>query len=158
MGEKQNGDVQKSLDNIASAIKDLAQPDQIEEVHKTLRDFAYQQSSKFSEIARKLIIGILGSAWAASLKDGNFSEFNSMLMFALIVSCIYLFVDAIHYFSDAVRYKKICNKIGSTQRLDGVNEMQNCTAESSNCFFIAKFILLIFVTVCFIVGFIIRYM
>ena len=157
MSDKPQDSIQKSLNSIARSVKEIANTNDVKDIHAIFRDFAYQQSTKFSEIARTLIIGVLGGAWAASLKDGNFTDWNISLCAALILACIYLGVDAIHYFVDSERYRKMCEDIAQNQSLDGVNKEQTKIANASNCFFISKMIILVLSTICFIMGFIIRY-
>lgn len=131
--------------------------DKIKDALAIFRDYTYQQSSKFSEVARTLILGILGGAWAASLKDGSFSEWNWPLCIAMIFALIYLGIDASHYCADAIRYRNISKQIADNKSLKGVNKKQKKISESSFYFFIGKLCALILATILFIVGFIFRY-
>lgn len=158
MSKTQMDETQKALDGIAKSIKEIAKTDEVKDTHAIFRDLTYQQSTKFSEIARTLIIGILGGAWAASLKDGNFSEWNVFLCAALMLACIYLGVDAIHYFVDAEKYKQMCKTISNTYSLKGIDAEQKKISDASNRFFVCKLVILVLATACFIVGFIIRYL
>ena len=129
----------------------------IKEVHDTFRDYAYQQSSKFSEVARTLIWGILGGAWAASLSDGSFSEWNWQLCVAMMSALVYLGIDASHYCTDAIRYRNISKQIADNQSIQDVDKKQKKITEASFYFFIGKLCALILATIFFIVGFIFRY-
>lgn len=129
----------------------------IKEVHAIFRDYAYQQSSKFSEVARTLILGILGGAWAASLSDGSFSGWNWQLCVAMMSALVYLGIDASHYCTDAIRYRNISKQIADNQSIQDVDKKQKKIAEASFYFFIGKLCALILATIFFIVGFIFRY-
>ena len=95
-----------TLNKIADSTSSIAATDEAQTLHAKCSEYAYEQSSKFSDVARTLIIGIIGGTWAASLKDGNFTEVNRALLMALISSCLYLAIDAIHYYIDSNSNKK----------------------------------------------------
>ena len=59
---------------------------QIEQVN----DYKYKQSSKGSELIRKIVFAIIGSCWVLMFAKGEYQEVNMFLKITLVCSFVIL--------------------------------------------------------------------
>ena len=63
--------------------------------------YHYNQSSKASELIRKIVFAIIASCWVLIFADnGTYHQTNIFLKATIAVSFIYLLLDVLHYFLD----------------------------------------------------------
>lgn len=135
---KDHQEVLSSKDNFVERKQNL-----LDETQK----YMYQQSSKFSSVSRSLILGIIGTLWVLTYTEGKLRVPNFWLLSSLIGCLLFLFVDVIHYFWDSMSYQ--CelyrlDKYKTQKELDEDHEdIMDYINKRSNCFLVAKFIILI---------------
>ena len=121
------------------------------------QNFHYAQSSKFSTLARTLVFGIIGTIWILSYSKDGFTPSNNCLFWSLIVSFLYLAVDLCHYFWDSCFYRSEYFQFDKEKDISKHDERMNKRAHSSFYAICGKFIILCFVCILFVVGFIKQY-
>jgi len=83
--EKSNGiDLQKEIDKV--------------------NGYKYSQSSKGSELIRKIVFAIIGSCWILMFANGKYQDTNVFLKVTIACSFIYLLLDVTHYLWDTCSY------------------------------------------------------
>lgn len=119
--------------------------------------FHYAQSSNFSKLSRTIIFGIIGTIWILSYSKDGFTPSNNCLFWSLIVSFLYLAVDLCHYFWDSYFYRSEYFLFDKEKDISKHDERMNKRAHSSFYAICGKFIILCFVCILFVVGFIKQY-
>ena len=130
--------------------------DKLEKLQDETQGYIYSQSSKFSSIARNLTFGILGTIWVLTYSEGKCTIPNNWLLGALILSLVYLVADVCHYFSDTISYHNELNAMDNYRTMLDINEkhepFMDKISQRSYQFLWAKFIILAFACVLFLIG------
>ena len=66
--------------------------------------YKYSQSSKGSELIRKIVFAIIGSCWILIFAKGKYQDTNIFLKVTIACSFVYLLLDVIHYLWDTCSY------------------------------------------------------
>ena len=110
-----------------------------DEANKTL----HTQSSKASEVIRKIMFVLIASCWATVFVDGKLITDNRLLVVTLCLCFLYCILDALHYFVDACgnfhlskQIEKYPKKYDDKDKIDPLN---NKIADRSFALFCAKF-------------------
>lgn len=74
-----------------------------EEIDK-VNKYKYSQSSKGSELIRKIVFAIIGSCWILIFAKGKYQDTNIFLKVTIACSFVYLLLDVIHYLWDTCSY------------------------------------------------------
>ena len=74
-----------------------------EEIDK-VNGYKYSQSSKGSELIRKIVFAIIGSCWILIFAKGKYQDTNIFLKVTIACSFVYLLLDVIHYLWDTCSY------------------------------------------------------
>jgi hypothetical protein len=135
---------------------DVNQSD-IQKLLDECQTFHYSQSSSFSKLARTLVFGIIGTIWVLAYSTEGFSPSNDWLLWALIVAFLYIVVDVCHYFFDACFYRGEYFQFDKEKDISEHDKRMDKRAHSSFYAICGKFIILCFVCLLFIVGFIKQY-
>lgn len=76
----------------------------IREKIKEANEYKYSQSSKGSELIRKIVFAIIGSCWVLMFAKGKYQDTNIFLKMTIALSFVYLLLDVMHYFWDTCSY------------------------------------------------------
>lgn len=71
---------------------------------KQAEKYKYDQSSKGSELIRKIVFAIIGSCWILMFANGKYQDTNIFLKVTIACSFIYLLLDVTHYLWDTCSY------------------------------------------------------
>ena len=71
---------------------------------KQAEKYKYDQSSKGSELIRKIVFAIIGSCWILMFANGKYQDTNVFLKVTIACSFIYLLLDVTHYLWDTCSY------------------------------------------------------
>ena len=119
------------------------------------QEYMSDQSSKFSNVARSLMFGIIGTIWIISYTEAGLDFSNCWLFTALSLSLLYFLVDVIHYFWSAMSYLDVSNKTPQCMNPDQydvqLRRMETISGRTVACFVI-KFIVLIIAATAFCIG------
>ena len=136
------------------------QQDKVQRLLDECQGFHYSQSSKFSSLARSLVLGVIGTIWVISYTHNGFVLATNWLLASLISSFVYLAIDVIHYFSDACFYRKEYFRFkGERNNNDAITNHDNrMDGRSRKSFYaiVIKLIMLMIVCVLFLIGFCIQ--
>ena len=119
--------------------------------------FHYEQSSKFSQLSRTLVFGIIGTIWVLSYSEGCFTLNNDWQIWTLIGSFIYLAIDVCHYFCDACFYRKEYFRFEKEKDISQHDIRMSARSKLSYRAIMIKWIILIVVCVLFVIGFVKQY-
>lgn len=138
----------------------MSTEDRKEEIKRLLEEcnsYHYSQSSKFSSLARTIVLGVISTIWIISYSNNGFLLKNGWLLASLIASFVYLAVDIYHYFSDAWFYRNEYFRFEREQDKDSSVIEHNCRLRERSIksfhSIIIKFIILFIVCSIFIIGF-----
>lgn len=141
---------------VESLYKNDEFKDKLEKLQDETQGYIYSQSSKFSSIARNLTFGILGTIWVLTYSERKCTIPNNWLLGALIVSLVYLGFDVCHYFFDTKSYHKELKAMDYYRTMSDINEkhepFMDKISQRSYLFLWAKFIILAFACVSFLIG------
>ena len=130
------------------------------ELLEETQEYMYSQSSKFSSVSRNLVLGILGTIWVITYADKAFDIPNNWLLRSLFVCLFFLLTDVVHYFWDSMSYHKelfTMDKYTSQEDLDDKHEKRmNYISKRSHYFIVAKFMILLFGALFFVIGIILK--
>ena len=88
--------------------------EELEDFKAKLFTYAQKEMSEltgiFSNVARTLMFGIIGTIWVISFTEEGLKFSNRWLFAALSLCLVYFLVDVIHYFCSAMIYQNISNK------------------------------------------------
>lgn len=97
---------------------------QIEDAIEKTSKYHYQQSSKASELIRKIVFAIIGSCWVLIFaNNGKYQEINIFLKITIAVSFIYLLLDVLHYFLDSCSYYHYSWDIYKTRSIEYIKKV-----------------------------------
>lgn len=135
--------------------KDLQK--QIEQVN----DYKYKQSSKGSELIRKIVFAIIGSCWVLMFAKGEYQEVNMFLKITLVCSFVFLLLDVMHYLMDTCSYHfhaQNLEKSRSAEYLERVyKDADFHISQRSFSFFVLKVIACFAVSITFLIGMFIEF-
>ncbi len=119
--------------------------------------YMYEQSSKFSSVARTLIFGIIGTIWVISYtKNGELIISSLFLFSSLLAGLHYLLTDAIHYYIDSRSYEIELYDLDNYKTQEDLDQKHEPVMDSINKvshFFINfKLVILLVCAVYFIIG------
>ena len=126
----------------------------IQELLEECQEYHYAQSSKFSQLSRSLVFGILGTIWILSYSEQGFTPNNNWQIWTLIVGFIYLAIDVCHYFCDSCFYRNEYFQFDKEKNIAEHNKRMNDRSRLSYCAIWGKFLVLFIVCSLFIVGFV----
>lgn len=125
---------------------------EIEKVNK----YKYDQSSKGSELIRKIVFAIIGSCWVMIFANGDYQEINIFLKVTIVCSFIYLLLDVMHYFLDTCSYHRHAQKMEQGVTWNYVEKIFKPAdlhiSQRSFIFFILKVIVCFIVSCTFLTG------
>lgn len=103
--------------------------DNKEQIKNEIKEFVnetsmyhYNQSSKASDLIRKIVFAIIGSSWALVFV-GNESTVNVFLKLTIATSFIFLLLDVLHYFLDSCTYFHYSWDIYKSQSMEYVQNV-----------------------------------
>lgn len=124
---------------------------ELEQKIKEANKYKYDQSSKGSELIRKIVFAIIGSCWLLMFVDGKYQETNVFLKVTIAFSFVYLLLDVMHYFWDTCSYHRHAQKMEQGTTTDYVERVYKPAdlriSKRSFIFFVLK------VSACFVVSF-----
>ncbi len=128
----------------------------LEKLQDETQEYMYNQSSKFSSIARNLTLGILGTIWVLTYSEGKCAIPNGWLLGTLISSLGFMMCDAVHYFCDTISYHEELNAMDSYKTMSDINgfhePFMNKVFNRSHYFFLCKSIILAISCILFVIG------
>lgn len=131
--------------------------DEVQKLLDECQGYQYSQSSKFSTLARSIVLGVIGTIWVISYTHNGFVLATNWLLASLISSFVYLAMDIIHYFSDTCFYRneyfRFEKERKSNDAITNHDNRMNDRSRKSFCAIVVKFSLLIIVCTLFIIGF-----
>lgn len=131
-----------------------------QELQDETQQFMYAQSSKFSSVARNLILGIIGTVWVLTYAEGTLNFPNGWLFSSLLAGLSFLLIDVIHYYTDSLSYNRELyrlDKYVSQKDLDVKHEPKmDSINKRSHIFIVMKFWVLIFTSILFIMGLLLK--
>lgn len=129
----------------------------IQELLEECQEYHYAQSSKFSQLSRSLVFGILGTIWILSYSEQGFTPNNNWQIWTLIAGFIYLAIDVCHYFCDSCFYRNEYFHFKKERNISTHDDKMNKRSKISYHAICWKFIILISVCILFLIGFIKQY-
>lgn len=132
---------------------------EIEERQKNIDEankHKYNQSSKGSELIRKIVFAIIGSCWILMFTKGKYQETNIFLKATIAFSFIYLLLDVVHYFWDTCSYYLHAQNMERCETMDYVRNVykpeDQHISRRSFVFFVLKVIACFVVSCAFVIG------
>ena len=118
--------------------------------------YKYSQSSKGSELIRKIVFVIIGSCWVLMFTKGKYQETNIFLKVTIACSFFYLLIDVLHYFWDTCSYYLHAQNMERCSTMDYVKNVyqpaDQYISKRSFIFFVSKIIVCFIVSGAFILG------
>ena len=131
-----------------------------QELQDETQQFMYAQSSKFSSVARNLILGVIGTVWVLTYAEGTLNFPNGWLFSSLLAGLSFLLIDVIHYYTDSLSYNRELyrlDKYVSQRDLDVKHEPKmDSINKRSHIFIVMKFWVLILTSILFIMGLLLK--
>lgn len=135
--------------------------DKLQESIKEANKYKYDQSSKASELIRKIVFAIIGSCWVLMFTQGQYHEANVFLKITIALGFIYLLFDVLHYFCDACSYHHHAQKMEEGATIDYLEKTYKPAnlhiSRRSFVFFVLKVSFCIAVSIAFLLGLLIKY-
>lgn len=134
-------------------------PERIEDqTIEECQSYHYLQSKQTSTLTRQLVYGIMGTIWVLSFNNGHFYVNNKFYYLVLIFSLAFMLFDVFHYFLDSLSYRKEYFKIVQGERMKEESikheDFMIQVSERSFMFLKIKFGLCMFVSLMFVIGFV----
>lgn len=86
--------------------------------------YHYNQSSKASELIRKIVFAIIASCWVLIFADdGSYQQTNIFLKATIAVSFVYLLLDVLHYFLDTCSYYRYSTEILKSRSVEYIDKI-----------------------------------
>ena len=152
--EETRGNAQKDQQELQSNNGEFK--GKLEKLQDETQEYMYNQSSKFSSIARNLTLGILGTIWVLTYSEGKCTIPNSWLLGTLISSLGFMMCDAVHYFLDTISYHKELSAMDSYKTMSDINGIHEPFMDKvfnrSHYFFLCKSIILAISCTLFLLG------
>ncbi len=130
--------------------------DELEKARKEANEYKYKQSSKGSELIRKIVFLIIGSCWVLMFTKGKYHETNIFLKVTITCSFVYLLLDVMHYLWDTCSYHlhsqnlELCTTTDYLEHVYKPSDLQ--ISKRSFIFFILKVIFCFIVSGAFLLG------
>ena len=128
----------------------------LKEEIKQAEKYKYDQSSKGSELIRKIVFAIIGSCWILMFAKGKYQDTNVFLKVTIACSFVYLLLDVIHYLWDTCSYHahaQIMEQCTTSDYYEHVYKPDDLKiSQRSFGFFIAKVALCFAVSGAFLLG------
>ena len=123
---------------------------------KEVNEYKYNQSSKGSELMRKIVFAIIGSCWLMIFANGKYQETNIFLKATIACSFLYLLLDVLHYFWDTCSYYIHAQNLEQCETSDYLEHVYKPAdkqiTKRSFVFFVLKVIVCFSVSAAFLLG------